>query len=467
MWFDYYIAQGQYAAAQRIADAEEVPWHYPPPQGVRSGEHEHGSPGSGGPLHVPNIDPREAAVIIQKAVRGEQARAAATWLREERKHRYWLQYAIATRQFDGATRLGFWHEIAAMVIQRAVRRTIRKQVGYEVTCPSCATVFELRKVPEGRVRQRCPECGVSFQIEAAQQAWWAQPVLLEYGEGGGGGGGDGPRAVGALPFSPEWIEEEERRRREWQRCARARVAARRAARCACRRDAHRAAPSPRGCASARARARPPRPPRSYFLTVEDVDSAHRIGFQHEVKARVIQREFKRWHYGKWRVYQAEKAEEAFRRAVELERAAAEVRRQHAARVMQRAARRKRAYNLYKRTRLAELAANFSSRKADLTRSKGEALSLRFCRKLLGRSYQRAKQQHEAARLISSTYRTLNVRARARAPRAEPRPPPSSPPSHARARSGLGAGACARARRASARPRSGSCTRRRARSTPRA
>lgn len=359
MWFDHYVSVGQYSAAQRIAETEDVPAHAPPAlRGPGGAPHE--SVRMAG-LHLPDFDPQHAATIIQKSVRGEQARAATQWLKEEQKHRMWLQFCIATNQVEQAAALGLFHELAAMTIQRAFRRTLVASNGYELACPSCHAAFVLRKVPEGRVTHKCPECKARFMVEVAEQAWWKTPVLLER---------EDEAVLRALarendpsrPFKPAELEAQEAARLAWIK---------------------------------------------HFLILNDIESANRLGFQHEVMARRIQRAWKQYRHGTWAVYEAEKAEAAIRAAAERARALAAIRERHAAIVLQRAVRRKRMHAQYKRRRLGELAASLFQRKAD-------ALAARFVRKLVEASFERAKRQHEAARVITRTYRRLEAaRAHAR------------------------------------------------------
>jgi hypothetical protein len=212
MWFDHYVSLGQYSAAQRIADADDVPAHAPPSLRLQPGSLHENVRVAG--LQLPAFDPRHAAVIIQKSVRGEQARAASQWLREEKKHRVWLQYCIETEQYDAAAGLGLFHELAAITIQRAFRRTLVASNGYELGCPNCHTAFILRKVPEGRVSHRCPTCQTKFMVEVTEQAWWKYPKLLEP---------EDPKVLQErafwerVPFNPNEAAEMERARQEWIR----------------------------------------------------------------------------------------------------------------------------------------------------------------------------------------------------------------------------------------------------------
>lgn len=352
MWFDHYISIGQYTAAQRIAEADTVPAHAPPAlRGGGGAAHE--SVRVAG-LHLPNYDPRDAATIIQKAVRGEQARAAALWLREEQKHRAWLQYCVATGQIEQAAGLGLYHELAAEKIQRAFRRSLVSSNGYELSCPKCQTQFVLTRVPEGRVSHKCPACKTHFMVEVAEQAWWKSPVLIKREDDAAFAAREAADADAARPFSRAQIDELELARKEWIR---------------------------------------------YYLALGDVDAARRLGFDYELRALRIQRAWKRYRHGVWAVYEAEKAERALLQAAEHARKAAAVAQRHAALVLQRAARRKRRHMQYKRARLAELAARAFQRKTD-------AIGGRFVRALIERGFERAKRQHEAARVISRTYRRM-------------------------------------------------------------
>jgi len=358
MWFDHYISIGQYSAAQRIAEAEKVPTHAPPPMRVQGGAVHESVRLSG--LHLPSLEPFDAACAIQKSVRGEQARAAVQWLREERKHRVWLQYCIETNQMDAAAGLGIYHELAVMLIQRAFRRMLVASNGYELGCPNCNTAFVLRKVPEGRVAHKCPNCKTRFEVEVAQQAWWKSPRLLE----------DEDPAVlrqrereATYPFKPADMEKFEESRREWIK---------------------------------------------FYLSSGDLERAKRLGFQHDVMALRIQRAWRAYQNGALVAQEATRiAQEAARIEREISEAAEKAKRKEnsiarrAAVVLQRATRRKRLWLQHKRARLVELAARMFKRKAD-------ELVARFLRLLTERGYDRAKRQYEASRIITRTFRRMEA-----------------------------------------------------------
>lgn len=362
-WFDHYVSLGQYAAAQRMAGTEAVPAHAPPPLVRATGAPQQQRLLSSAD-YVPKLDPRVAAIVLQRAVRGEQARATVLWLKEERKHRAWLQYCVLTGQLDAAAGLGFYHELAATTIQRAFRRMIVASSGYEVGCPTCGAPFVLRRVPEAREKLRCPRCPARFEVEVAQQAWWKAPLMVERAE---------PEAALAEPrerllpppYKPAKLKRTERARRAWI---------------------------------------------GFYLARGQLPLANRLGFQHDRMALRIQRAYKAFKHGRWAVYEAERAEAALRKAVEEAKAASAARARGAAVVLQRALRRQRLHNLARRRRLGELAARLFGRKRD-------ALVARFGRRLIERSFARASRQHEAARCIQHTFHTLEAR-RAHAMRRE-------------------------------------------------
>jgi len=128
-----------------------------------------------------------------------------------------------------------------------------------------------------------------------------------------------------------------------------------------------------------------------------VDKAHRLGFQHEVAARRIQRQWK-LNRNDAAAREAEAAEEELRRAIRLEH----IRQRHAAKRLQLALRRRRAWKHYKQRRLAEITATMRGRKA-------EERTNRFLRELTERVYRRRRAEDEAARVIGRTYRALTAR----------------------------------------------------------
>mmetsp|Transcript_14491 Transcript_14491/g.44172 ORF Transcript_14491/g.44172 Transcript_14491/m.44172 type:complete len:347 (-) Transcript_14491:636-1676(-) len=145
--------------------------------------------------------------------------------------------------------------------------------------------------------------------------------------------------------------------------------------------------------------RSPFPAHSYYLDAGEVDKAHRLGFQHEVAARRIQRQWK-LNRNDAAAREAEAAEEELRRAIRLEH----IRQRHAAKRLQLALRRRRAWKHYKQRRLAEITATMRGRKA-------EERTNRFLRELTERVYRRRRAEDEAARVIGRTYRALTVRSR--------------------------------------------------------
>jgi hypothetical protein len=170
------------------------------------------------------------------------------------------------------------------------------------------------------------------------------------------------------------------------------------------------------------------PPRSYFLYKGDVASANRLGFHYEVTASKIQRAWRRF-CGNQDALQAEAASRALvdaatqaamqareRESEELERESKELedRMKRAKEVLARGVRRKRKQELRTQARLSEIASRLWLGKVQLIQS-------RFVRILTERVYERAKRQHEAALVISRTFKRMEVRESVRKTR------PTAPP----------------------------------------
>jgi hypothetical protein len=173
--------------------------------------------------------------------------------------------------------------------------------------------------------------------------------------------------------------------------------------------------------------------RSYDLECGDVESARKLGLDHERAARTLQRRWRAFWARRVeaaaaeaasevaertrieaeaaaqeaaRLY-AEAAAEAARLQAEAERAQAEAERveaEQAAHVLQSASRRQRYRAMRKRRRLAEIAARIGRRNTD------ERVQ-RFLRKLNERVYERAKMEHQASLVLVRAIRHFAVRAR--------------------------------------------------------